>query len=206
MNSNHEYTNEHITIPIMSGLVIDLAEEGLARAERILTGIPGGAKKAIGSALARAAASGKTYAKTAVAEEYNISGSTFLRYTKNMNHFTTDKNGNLSVVFGFKGSSIPLITFARNPGRDGHVYVRVRRSGTGAMLDHAFFASMGSHLGIYERIAAPRLPIRELYGPATTQMMYSNENVLDQIEEKVAEAFEKRVDHEITRLLNGWGG
>lgn len=36
--------------------------------------------------------------------------------------------------------------------------------------------------------------------------MYSNESVLDQIEEKVAEAFEERVDHEINRLLNGWGG
>lgn len=111
MNSNHEYTNERITIPIMSGLVIDLAEEGLARAERILTGIPGGAKKAIGSALARAAASGKTYAKTAVAEEYNISGSTFLRYTKNMNHFTTDKNAiyqSYSVLRVVQYHSLPL--------------------------------------------------------------------------------------------------
>ena len=35
--------------------------------------------------------------------------------------------------------------------------------------------------------------------------MYSNENVLDTIEEKMAETYEKRIDHEILRVLNGWG-
>lgn len=77
--------------------------------------------------------------------------------------------------------------------------------GSGDFLRHAFRANAGSHWGIYERVGAERFPIRQLYGPATTQMMYSNEEVLDAIEEKMAETFEKRIDHEILRVLNGWG-
>ena len=36
-------------------------------------------------------------------------------------------------------------------------------------------------------------------------MMYSNEEVTDEIEAKMVETYEKRIDHEILRLLNGWG-
>ena len=36
-------------------------------------------------------------------------------------------------------------------------------------------------------------------------MMYSNEEVTDEIERKVADTYEKRIDHEILRILNGWG-
>ena len=72
-------------------------------------------------------------------------------------------------------------------------------------MDQAFTAQMGKHRGVYERIGVERFPVRELYGPATPQMMYSNEDVLDEIEEKMAETYEKRIDHEILRVLNGWG-
>ncbi len=72
-------------------------------------------------------------------------------------------------------------------------------------LNRAFSAQMGGHKGIYERIGVSRFPVEELYGPATPQMMYSNEEVTDEIERKVADTYEKRIDHEILRLLNGWG-
>ena len=72
-------------------------------------------------------------------------------------------------------------------------------------LDHAFEAKMGSHYGIYERQGEKRFPVKELFGPATPQMMYSNENVMDSIEEKMASTYEERIEHEITRILNGWG-
>ena len=64
---------------------------------------------------------------------------------------------------------------------------------------------MGRHRGIYERVGAKRFPVRELYGPSTVQMMHANERVMDKIEEKMAETYEKNIDHEILRILNGWG-
>ena len=36
-------------------------------------------------------------------------------------------------------------------------------------------------------------------------MIGTNESVADQVEDKMAEVYEKRIEHEITRILNGWG-
>ncbi len=196
-----DVTNHEVKVPILMGLTMDLAEDGFERAAQILAGIPGGAKKAIGSALARAGNAGRTTAKRAVTEEYNVSAGLFSAYTRNINHFESEAGGGLSVVFGYQGNSIPLIHFVRSPGTP--VQVSVMKGG-GGTLDHAFDANI-HHFGIFERIEKPRFPVKELYGPATPQMMYSNEAVLDKVDEKVAETFEKRLDHEISRILNGYG-
>jgi len=188
---------------IYAGVTVDMAEDALARAAKLLAGIPGGAKKAVGSALSRAAATGKTYAKTPVSEEYAISSGQFLRYTKTINHYR-ESGGTLSVELGFRGNVIPLMQFNTRVSRDGRVTTEVKR-GRSSTLTSAFYARMGSHAGIYERLASSRFPVQELYGPATPQMMYSNEAVLDRMEEHMAETFDKRIDHEMLRVMNGWG-
>lgn len=191
---------------VYSGLTIDVVESSLDRVTKLLAGISGGVYKAVGSALTRAAAAGKTAAKQPITQEYTISQSQFLESTKNINHFVRESDGSISVVFGFRGNVIPLLRFNTKVGSDGRVITQVKRSGAETTLDRAFVAKMGGHRGIYERVGAQRFPVEELYGPATPQMMYSNENVLDEIESKMAETYEKRIDHEILRVLNGWGG
>ena len=188
-----------------AGLVVDIAEDSLDKATRLLAGINGGVYKAVGSALTRAAAAGKTAAKQPVTKEYTISQSEFLARTRNINHFVRETGGGLSVVFGFRGNVIPLMKFSTRVNGSGQVVTQVKRSGSAATLDRAFSAQMGGHRGVYERIGPSRFPVKELYGPATPQMMYSNEDVTDEIERKVADTYEKRIDHEILRLLNGWG-
>ena len=188
-----------------AGLTVDIAEDSLDRVTKLLAGISGGVYKAVGSALTRAAAAGKTAAKQPVTREYSISQSEFLSQTRNINHFVRDTSGGLSVVFGFRGNVIPLMKFNTRVNNSGQVVTQVKRSGAAATLDRAFTAQMGGHRGIYERVGVKRFPVEELYGPATPQMMYSNEEVMDEIEDKMAETYEKRIDHEILRVLNGWG-
>lgn len=188
-----------------SGLVVDIAEDSLDKATRLLAGIHGGVYKAVGNALTRAAASGKTAAKQPVTQEYAISQSEFLARTKNINHFVRESDGGISVVFGFRGNVIPLMKFNTRINGSGQVVTQVKRSGSAETLNRAFSAQMGGHRGVYERTGPSRFPVKELYGPATPQMMYSNETVTDEIERKVADTYEKRIDHEILRLLNGWG-
>jgi len=190
---------------VYGGIIVDVAEEGLSHVQKVLAGIDGGWQKAVGSALTRAAASGKTAAKGAVSEEYVISQSDFLSETRNMNHFTRSGDGGVEVVFGFAGNVIPLMRFDTRVSSDGTVSTRVKRNSTQRVLEHAFRTQMGAHTGIYERIGVDRFPVRELYGPATPQMMYSNEDVMDEVEEKMTETYEKRIDHEIMRILNGYG-
>lgn len=188
-----------------AGLTVDIAEDSLDRVTKLLAGISGGVYKAVGSALTRAAAAGKTAAKQPVTREYAISQSEFLSQTRNINHFVRDTGGGLSVVFGFRGNVIPLMKFNTRVNNSGQVVTQVKRSGAAATLDRAFTAQMGGHRGVYERVGVKRFPVEELYGPATPQMMYSNEEVMDEIEDKMAETYEKRIDHEILRVLNGWG-
>ncbi len=188
-----------------AGLTVDIAEDSLDRVTKLLAGISGGVYKAVGSALTRAAAAGRTAAKQPVTREYSISQSEFLSQTRNINHFVRDTGGGLSVVFGFRGNVIPLMKFNTRVNNSGQVVTQVKRSGAAATLDRAFTAQMGEHRGVYERVGVKRFPVEELYGPATPQMMYSNEEVTDEIEAKMVETYEKRIDHEILRLLNGWG-
>jgi hypothetical protein len=188
-----------------AGLTVDIAEDSLDRVTKLLAGISGGVYKAVGSALTRAAAAGKTAAKQPVTREYSISQSEFLSQTRNINHFVRDTGGGLSVVFGFRGNVIPLMKFNTRVNNSGQVVTQVKRSGAAATLDRTFTAQMGGHRGVYERVGVKRFPVEELYGPATPQMMYSNEEVMDEIEDKMAETYEKRIDHEILRVLNGWG-
>ncbi len=190
---------------VYGGLIVDVAEDSLDRAAALLAGISGGVYKAVGNALTRAASSGKTAAKRAVTHEYFISQSQFLASTKNINHFKRSSGGDISIVFGFRGNVVPLARFNTRVRGDGRVVTRVKRSESAAVLDRAFFAQMGGHIGVYERVGVSRFPVEELYGPATPQMMYSNEDVMDEVEEKMAETYEKRIDHEILRVLNGWG-
>lgn len=188
-----------------AGLVVDIAEDSLDKATRLLAGINGGVYKAVGSALSRAAATGKTAAKQPVTKEYTISQSEFLARTRNINHFVRESSGGISVVFGFRGNVIPLMKFNTRVNGSGQIVTQVKRSGSAETLNRAFSAQMGGHKGIYERVGVKRFPVEELYGPATPQMMYSNEEVTDEIERKVADTYEKRIDHEILRILNGWG-
>ena len=190
---------------IYGGVIVDVVEDSLDKATRLLAGINGGVYKAVGSALSRAAATGKTAAKQPVTKEYTISQSEFLARTRSINHFVRESSGGISVVFGFRGNVIPLMKFNTRVNGSGQIVTQVKRSGSAETLNRAFSAQMGGHKGIYERVGVKRFPVEELYGPATPQMMYSNEEVTDEIKRKVADTYEKRIDHEILRILNGWG-
>ena len=93
---------------IYGGVIVDVVEDSLDKATRLLAGINGGVYKAVGSALTRAATVGKTAAKQPVTKEYTISQSEFLVRTRDINHFVREDSGGLSVVFGFRGNVIPL--------------------------------------------------------------------------------------------------
>lgn len=200
-----DVTTDTMMHSVAAGIAVDIAEEGFDRVSAILSGIPGGANRAVGSALARAAAAGKTVAKRAVMQEYAISSSEFTNRTKNVNNIQRASSGEVSINFGYRGSVIPLRVFDTKVDRSGRVVTRVKKSSARQALDHAFEAKMGSHYSIYERQGEKRFPVKELFGPATPQMMYSNEVVMDSIEAKMASTYEERIEHEITRVLNGWG-
>lgn len=183
----------------------DIGENSIDRVTKLLAGIPGGAKKAMSSALKRASTSGEAFAAKAIRGEYYVSASDFKEYTKSTRHINTTAHGT-EISIKYHGTHIPLVRFDTHFDKNGTVTTRVKRSSARITLDNAFSAKLGSVVGIYERKGESRFPIRQFYGPATPQMMDENDDVSEAIANHIRDTFDKRIEHEMLRVLNGWGG
>lgn len=166
---------------------------------------PGKYRQAVGSALKRAGKSGLTFAAKAIQEQYKISVSNFKKYTWAKTRFK-DTSYSSFLEIEYRGYHIPLISFDTSIDKKGRVIARVKQSSTKTLLDHVFRQSVGNHghIGVFERKYDDKLPIEEKLGPSGPQMMYSNEAVMDSIVDKVTNAFNERIDHEVMAILNGW--
>lgn len=187
------------------GFVVDadVLDESLARVHKLLIGVPHGVERAVGSALARAASTAESRAGKMAAKEYAITQGTFRDNVKHTNHVRVS-GGLMTVEFGFRGYVLPLMEFDTKVSKTGHITTRVKRGGVKQTLDHAFAAQVGGHTGVYERKTVNRFPLRELYGPSTAHMFMSEE-MMDTMTDAVTGVYELRVEHEISRILNGYG-
>lgn len=190
----------------MSAVYFDIEDKKLDRAQKLLSGIPDGIYRAVGSALKRASQHALTIGMKIVSEEYAIGQNQLKSNTRNINTIIKDGKGSFEVTFGYRGNVIPLIRFDTQVGKDGNVSARVLRSNSRKSIDHAFIANVNSHRGVYERESGSRLPIRELYGPSAVQAFYAREETVDKMDEEIRKTNDSRIEHEISRVLNGWGG
>lgn len=176
----------------------------LDRATKILAGFPHGAEKAIGSAIKRAATSGEAYAAQAVGKHYYIKAGDFKQYTKSKRRIY-NSGGETTVEIEFRGRHIPLLKFNTKIGGDGRVSAKVKRASSGEILSHVFEQRVGNqHYGLFERVGESRFPIEEKYGPSTPQMMSANDDLSQEIGDKVRETFDNRIEHEVLAIMNGW--
>ncbi len=185
----------------------------LDRANRLLAGIGGGVllRNAIYNALNRTAITARTKAARFATQQYYLSSASFKKYT-NIKYHIHYQGGHLSgsalsCAVTFAGRVIPLIEFKTKVTKNGVITARVKKSGGGgALWPKTFYSTMGTgHVGIYERVTNARLPITELKGPSTAHMM-ANEAVVKSMNDAMRDTFEQRMDHEILRILNGFGG
>lgn len=188
--------------------VIRIDEIGANRIERvnkILAGVPGGAFKATSAALKRAGDTAKTKAGQFAAAEYTISKGTFMSNVTEKTRIAGGGGGVASLQISFAGSVLPLLQFNTKYSRNGLISTQVKRNGGAATLQHAFAASIYGNIAIFERVGAPRFPVEQKFGPSTGHMM-QNEQVVEKMAQTISETFGTRIEHEILRVLNGWGG
>lgn len=177
----------------------------LDRVNKILAGVPGGVWKATHSALKRAGDTAKTKAGQFAAAEYTINKGDFMRNTNMKTRITSEAGGVVSMTISYAGNVLPLLTFNTKFSRNGLLQTQVKRNGGAATLERAFAARVFGPVAVFERVGAPRFPVEQKFGPSTGHMM-QNEEVIEQMDETVRDTFEARIEHEITRILNGWGG
>lgn len=198
--------------------------DSIDRANKVLAGIPDGVRKAIQAAMPRAVSHLRKQSTERIQERYAISASN-IRTNENVTVSYQAGDGLVANV-RFAGSKIPLYrydgTSPKKPSYDRSKLVRGLTSdgwkmlptgkpasaheltGTSPQLfEHAFVATMSNgHTGIFERNGAG---ISEIMGSSVAQMV-GNEEVAQKLVQDASDKFEERMDHEISRLLNGWNG
>ena len=187
----------------------DTGQLKLDRANRLLAGLGDGTqlRNALYNALNRAGIKARKEAAAFATKSYTIPVSSFKRHVREKYHIHYGggklEGGVVSSELSFAGSVIPLIEFHTRYSKDGSLNVSVKRGG-GGNLEHAFVANIGG-VNIYERVGRSRFPLEKKYGPSAAHML-SEDTVVQSMEKTIVDTFNSRIEHEITRVLNGWGG
>lgn len=207
-----------------------MAQEAFDRVNLILSGVPGGAEKALQAIITRARSTVRSTALENITKVYDIKAKDVRdRQNTTINMYTRKAEGGIVGTVSFSGSKIPLYRFGvkpKNPKSLGYyvpvkfgdkwvivrpsvpVKARLRRDKPMTLFNNDFIASMKStHTGIFHRENrdANRMPIHERMGLSTAQMAV-NEDILKKVETATLDTIQKRAEHEINRILHGYGG
>lgn len=188
--------------------MIEITNEQIERVNLILSGVPNGVEKALKSVIQRANNTVRAEAIKGISEVYAITRQN-IRAETTINVRTKQSDGGIIGTVSFAGYKIPLYRFNVSPTlpvQHAIVSAAVMKDNGRTPFEQAFIAKMKSgHTGMFERDGTARLPITEFMGPSTAQMA-ANSVVLEQVEEKAQTVVNNRIEHEITRILNGYGG
>lgn len=184
--------------------MIEISVEDMKKAQKLLAGIPRGTERAFSNAINRGISHTKTQAFKEVKKVYavkqsQLNGATVTRSQK-------ASTGSLTGYIEFSGVKIPLYQFNVSHSGSGKKVRAGLKKGSWTAFDHAFVAQMkNGHIGIFERVGTKRLPIEEIMGLSGAQMV-GNGEIVEKLTKEAQEKVNERVEHEINRILNGYGG
>ena len=215
--------------------MIEISAKQIERIEMILQGVPGGVKKVIQSVIPRATQTIRSVSLKEITRVYDIKLKDAFRgrasKSKTIN-LSKQKYSDGSIVgrVRYSGYKLPLYRFGvshkeptpmphRVPAPVGHSFtdgwrlahpgkpVRARKlkSETLGLLPGAFIARMpNGHKGIFKRVKRTSSELREIMAASVAEMA-EHTDVLEKAETAAMDTISKRIEHEITRILNGHG-
>jgi hypothetical protein len=160
--------------------------------------------KAVNRAARRAADTGKAETKRQLAGEYTLPSSEIgktievkpLSEGMEMRIFSGVQD-----ILAFKG----VKPKSPNPSGSGRVIVEVKK-GNKFNIERGFVGTLQkgqNRIGVYQRDETRPNVVRRYHGPTTVGMFKANETVHNAAIEKIMETLDKRMIHELERLLNG---
>lgn len=184
--------------------MIEITEDTINRVQTILADVPRGAERALTNAINRSLTMAKSQSYKGVMAEYSIKRGVIKEYTSDS--IEKASTGDICGVVRFAGEQIPLYKYSgTRPSAPvkGKVFAGQKSP---KAFEHAFYTNVtASKAGIFEREGKSRLPITQIMG-SSMRSMVSNAVVMEQVYEETQEMFDKRLEHEIERLLAGYGG
>lgn len=162
------------------------------------------APNAIANALNRAINTVAAHVSREVRKEYNIKA----KDVKATLRKVRASRANLSAMVSSRGEVVPLDRFKVSPKtvqpkRKKTIKVAVKKTGLKPLLG-AFVADIHG-IKVFKRVTKHRLPIQRMFGPSIPQML-GNEEIRNKINREGKEMFERRLDHEINRILGKGSG
>lgn len=158
------------------------------------------APNAISNALNRGVSNMNTNSRKEIRKEYNIKAGDV---SPTLKVFKSSRMS-LGASVQSKGGVIPLDRFkisprTINPLRKSPIKAAVKK-GSPRSLGSGFMAEINGPK-LFKRSGKSRLPINRLFGPSIPQML-ENEATREEIQRQGQEVYEKRLDHEIKRILD----
>lgn len=154
-------------------------------------------------AMNRAIEAARTQAARSVRETYHVKHGDVIKTIK----VKKAHAGDLEANFSSKGETLKLVKFRVKankplPTRGKYVVASVKK-GSSKMVNKTFMAKIfKGEPNVYSRVGTKRFPVRAHYGPSIPQMA-GNEQVISKVEKRAEEVLDKRLDHEISRVLGG---
>lgn len=168
--------------------------------EELFGATPRQAKIVLWRALNRAATAGQTRASVTVRREYVIKAADVKKRIK----IRKATAANLSAQIRASGPVIPLMKFDVTPTFPDimNVHARVKKGGKKPIQSGFVTRAENGHVNVFTRAGRNRFPIKGRYGPSIAQMMGKDE-VVDDIQTRAQDVLDKRLEHELDRLLRG---
>jgi hypothetical protein len=181
-------------------MTVNVGERVLIDTQRKLGEFKNKAPNAIASALNRSATNINSNISKEARKRYVIKASDI----KSTLSKTKASRSRLSAVVKSEGKLIGLDKFkvtpkTVDPKRKKPIKIGVKKNGVKKVLG-AFVADIHG-TKIFKRTDKARLPIQRLLGPSVPQMI-GNPEVKSKIEQEGYDTFNKRLDHEINRILD----
>lgn len=182
--------------------MIEISIEQIDRINKLLSGVQNGPQRVLHNAVNRGLNKAKTQAAKEASAIFVLSQSQIKSYAK-INQKNASPGNNIIGQISFSGNMIPIYKFkvSGKGGKGSSVKVHVKRGGGGTLL-HAFIRNLGHGTNVLERRTSQRNSSETIFGPSAAHMI-GHAEVVPQIEEEVQEVVNKRIEHEIERLLNG---
>lgn len=186
-------------------LTLTIDQKQFNRAMRDLKEIPAGARRAMTAALNKTITGVRTDTNREVRADYVIKQADVTKQLKarkaSRNSLVAELNGTYDPISLEKFKVTPKRTSGIRPA--GGLKVSVKK-GSSSRIEHAFMANLGGSARVATREGTSRLPIQKRFGPAVVQML-NNPDVDDRIQRLAQERLNKNMEHEIDRLMKGYG-
>lgn len=185
----------------MTNLRVDVDKDMIVDVQKRLGDMYTKAPNVISKSLNRTITNVNSNIKKEVRERYHIKARDV---SDNLNKPVRSSSSRLFAEVKSTGGPIPLDKFkvspkTVNPNRKSPIKIAVKKDGVKKVMG-AFVADINGKK-VFKRTTDARLPIKRLFGPSVPQML-GDEDVQENVNTKALETLNKRLDHEISRILD----